>query len=321
MAAKGPFLVLYGDEDFLMDRTVNTKRQSWKKTRTVIMKDGGDLNDEELVSLCESNAMFGEPENKAIFLDNAQDLKLKGDLAKYIAQKDPKDLSCLILAVVRSGKLPQVWKDAVKKGEQGFYQKLKPWDTDKAISRIIDEAALLGVKLDQPLAELIHRYLGDNLRATVSELSKLSYLANNGTITKAQIVSVLTPDLQVAPYQIAEAALERNSRKALNLMTTLYTSMGDGANVPLAYALMDKVEKLTVVRHLLDQGETSQGISIRLGVHEYVCKKSWIPLAQKHTLKDLFRHMQDLCKLDVQVKGAARSKRTLVELAVLSITA
>jgi DNA polymerase III delta subunit len=56
-------------------------------------------------------------------------------------------------------------------------------------------------------------------------------------------------------------------------------------------------------------------------MHEFACKTNLIPVAQKHTVKVLLGHMNQLCKLDAQVKGAARSKRTLVELAVLSLAA
>lgn len=321
MAAKGPFLVLYGEEDFLLDRTIATKTKTWSKTRRVIRKDGGDLNDEELVELCQTQGFFDEPENKAIILDNAQDLKLEGDLAKYISAKDPKDLTCLIMAVVRSDKVPAVWKPAVKKGDQGYYPKFKPWEADKVISRTIDEASSLGLKLDTNLAGILHRFLGDNLRATVNELVKLTYLAQDGVVTQKQLVSVLAPDVRVEPYQIAEPVFEKNFKRALDMVSTVYKNMGEGACIPITAALIKQAERLAVVRQLLDQGEPAQGISLRLGVHEYICKKSVIPMAQKHTLKDLLRHMRDLCKLDVQVKGAARSKRTLVELSILSITA
>lgn len=321
MAAKGPFLVLYGDEHFSMDRVKASKIASWSKNRTIIRKDGADINDEELVGFFENNSSFDEPENKAVILDNAQDLKLKGDLEEYIAKKDPKDLSCVVLAIVRAEKLPAVWKSAVKKGEQAYFAKLKYWETDKAVSRVIDEALALGVKLDKNLAEIIHRYLGDNLGAIFNELTKLACIAKDGVVTKKQLISVLAPDLRVKPFQVAEAATEKNFRQALSMAATCYKNMGEGANITLTDALLTQVEKLAVIRQLLDQGETSQGIAIRLGIHEYVCKKTLIPLAQKHSLKGLLKHMNDLCKLDVQVKGAARSKRTLVELAILSITA
>jgi FMN phosphatase YigB (HAD superfamily) len=66
-------------------------------------------------------------------------------------------------------------------------------------------------------------------------------------------------------------------------------------------------------------GDTEEDIAGALGMHPWRCKTFFMPLVQRHKMRDLVSHMTRLRKLDADVKGAARSKRTLVELAVLAI--
>ena len=105
----------------------------------------------------------------------------------------------------------------------------------------------------------------------------------------------------------------------MNSLSVLYKNQGDEALIPVVYALMRQVEKTLIARRLLDKGTSEADVAVALGVKPWILQKSILPQARQHGAKDLVRHMGRLCKLDVDVKGPARSKRTLVELAVLAI--
>jgi DNA polymerase III delta subunit len=82
---------------------------------------------------------------------------------------------------------------------------------------------------------------------------------------------------------------------------------------------MRQVEKTALIRSLLDKGVSETDIAVLVGMKEWPFKNVAAPIARKHDLKSLLKHMGQLCKLDADVKGPARSKRTLVELTMLSI--
>lgn len=318
MAVRHTFLIIYGDEDFQLDRFIRRRKDQWKG-RDIELRDGASITEESLVSLCRARSIFDES-SRAIILDNAQELEPEKALLEYLDKRDPKDTSTVLLAVVRSRELPAAWKAFAKKGWSDKYQKYKPWETDLVIGRISEEAAELGLKLDKGVPEIIHFCLGDNLRATVNELGKLAYLVKPGTLVTQQLVtSVIAKDQPAEPYQVAEQAIAKRAKQAMNLSSLVYQYMGDGASVPITSALMRQVEKMLVVRQMLDKGDAHSVIAASLGMHEFACKKNVIPVAQKHTVPTLVGHMKSLCRLDGQVKGPARSKRTLVELAILSI--
>jgi DNA polymerase III delta subunit len=74
------------------------------------------------------------------------------------------------------------------------------------------------------------------------------------------------------------------------------------------------------MRSLLDRQQSPEAIASALGLHPYRVQRELVAV-QKHTTAQLINQMKNLCELEVQVKGAAPSKRTLVELAVLSLAA
>lgn len=314
----GPFVLAFGGEDYLLDSVLERGR-SWEG-RSVILLDGDGLTDVEFVSACEETPLDGEP--LVVVLDNAN--KLKGDkaLVPFIASRPVDDESVTIVAIFRSEKLPSSWDAAVDKGQVYNYPKFKPWQEEKIQARILAEAKRIGLVLDDGIPGLFLRLLGDNLRLTANEMNKLVHLVGKGgKVSKADVARVIAPDAPAEPHEVAEAATSKDVRSAMRLISILYKNMGDGASVPITASLMKQVEKLLIARQMLDKGDSVDVIATRLELHKFILQKSLLPRAQKFTVAELRDQMRRLCRLETQVKGAARSKRTLVELAVLSIAA
>lgn len=318
--SSGPFMVIYGDDDYLLDSFVDRRRKIWKN-RTLELVDGDGLSVDKLISLCETSSFFDEG-GRAVVLDNAHEMKTDKALAAYIESKDPKDLSTLLLVVVREKNVTAVWKEASKKGTLIGFLKPKPWETEKSLARIAVEAKELGLKLDNGVPEALVYFLGNNLRSVVNELNKLKHVVGEDNLVKKEHLSlVICASVTAEPHEVADAALSKNLPKAMRAMALIYKELGESSCVPVVAALMKRVEQTLLIRHLLDKGEPPSVISARITIHEFVCKNTLIPVAQKHTVKSLVGQMNNLCRLDAQVKGPARSKRTLIELAVLSIAA
>lgn len=312
-----PFIVAYGGEDYLLDRVI-TKAKAWEG-RTPILLDGEDVSEEDLISECESFSFDGGP--RVIVLDNANKMKTSKRLAAFIESKAADDVETVLVAIVRSDKLPAVWSKAAEKGKLQECPKFKPYEVAKITGRIVKEAKALNLELSPGMAELLLRALGNDLRKIANELNKLVFLVGRGVVQKEHVLAVVAQTLPVEPYQVAEAALAKNAKKAMDTLSLAYRQLGEGASVPVVFSLMRQVEKLVVARNMLDLGDSPEIVATRLDMHAYAFKKNLLPLAQKHSVKSLLGHMKTLCELETQVKGSARSKRTLVELAVLSIAA
>ena len=167
---------------------------------------------------------------------------------------------------------------------------------------------------------MLFDYVGPDLYRLENELRKLAlYVGQAATIERKHIALVTSPTPKAEPFQIADAVMEKKVRSAMGLFSILYANMGDDANIPVAYALMKKVEKTAIIRSLQDRGVGAEDIATLVGMKLWPYKNVAAPIARKHDLKSLTKHMGRLCRLDADVKGPARSKRTLVELAILTI--
>lgn len=314
-----PFIVSFGAEDYFLDRDL-VRARGWKN-RTVFQVDGGDMTDAELVSLCETVGLdFAE---RIVIVDDAQKVKGEKELKAYIDARDPTDGSTVLVAIIRGEKLPDVWARAAKKGKLFEHKKLKTFESNNEVVKWIGSEALrLELGLDKGVAEFLFQMVGGDLYKIANELQKLQLLVGKGhKVTLAHLKLVLAPSPTAEPWQVAEAVVEKDRKKALNLLSVVYRTMGEEAHVPLAFSLIKQVEKLLVARSLLDQRASEDEIAVAVGMHPWRCKTHFIPQVKKHTLGGLISCLGDLRRLDADVKGPARSKRTRVELAVLVLTA
>lgn len=312
-----PFIVSFGAENFFLDRDL-ARGLAWKD-RTVVEVDGDDVSDTELVSICETRGI--DDRARVVVLDNAQ--KVKGDkaLKAYIAAREPTDTSVVLVAIVRAEKLPDIWAQAAKKGRLYEHRKLKTYESNNEVVKWLSaEAMRLEMGLEKGAPELLCAVIGNDLYKLSSELRKLQILVGKGNkATITQIKSVFSPSPTAEPYQVAGAATEKDVLRAMNFLSIVYRTMGEEAHVPLTFALIKQVEKLVVARHLVDSQATEDEIAAAIGMHPWVCKTQFLPHVRKHTVGSLIARMGELCKLDAEVKGAATSKRTRVELAVLAL--
>jgi len=321
MAAKDAsqaFIVSFGAEDFFLDRDIE-RALAWKD-RHVIQVSGEDIDDRELVGLAETGSLDGG--KRVIVLDEAN--KVKGDkaLKAYVSAKDPKDDQTVIVAIVRSEKCPAIWSEAAKKGRLIEHKKLKTWDSNNEVVKWVEnEARRLGLLLDDNIGSLLFQLVGPNLYRLSNELRKLSVLlGKQAKVGPEQVKLVIAPSPTAEPYQVADAAFSKDTKKAMNVLSTVYRVMGDEAHVPITFSLIRQAEKVVLARSLVERGASEEEVAVALGMHPWRCKTQFLPIVQKHRMTDLIGHMRRLCTLDEDVKGPARSKRTLVELAVLRIS-
>ncbi len=320
MAPKNPaaILVSFGPEDFFLDRDIENAR-SWAGRKTV-MVDGEDMPELDLVGELEMQLMDAVP--RTFIIDNAQ--KYKGDrgLKKYLETKPLKDFSVIIQAVIRSEKLPEMWSAASRRedGKIAERKSLETWkDRNQVIPWIEKEAARHNATLDAGVAANLFTMVGSDLYRLSNELKKLALVAGERSVTREHLKLIVAPSPVANQFQIADAAMAKNPISAMNSFSIMYKNEGDDALVPITSALMRQIEKALIARSMLDKGVKADDVAVAVGMKPWPFSEYYLPVVRKHDVRSLVRHMSRLCKLDVEIKGAARSKRTLVELAVLAI--
>lgn len=308
--------VFCGLEHYLLDRE-KEKALNWPG-RMVESHDGKDLTESELISALTQFTLDGG--GVAVVVDNAERVKVGQAFLDYMDSRDPKDTSSVLVAIIRQDTPPKAWESVAAKGRLVAHKRFKPWEHEKIEKRVLWEAKLLNLQLDSDaLKTLLHLY-GGNTGGMANEMRKLSFVVKaGGTVTRDHILKVCSRQVPVQPWDISEAAAKKQPKRALQMAGLLFKYEGEGAAVPILASLMKEVERLLIARDLLDRGVLETEVAAALKIHPFVFKKNVQPLVSRHSTPRLITQMKKLCELETRVKGAAMSKRTLVEAAILSL--
>jgi DNA polymerase III delta subunit len=318
MAGKGntfkAFHVAFGGEDFYLDRYIETTRQS---KRRVIVLDGEDTSETQLVDLCES--MSEDP--RTVVIDNAQALKGGKEIRRYVEERDARDQSVILVAIVRAEKLSELWSFVAESGKRIEFKKIKPWQKDAYLSFVSAEATRGRVAVRKDAAEALYQCTGPDLYRLANEIRKLGvYVGQAGEISAKLVLEMATKTPHAEPHLIAEAALSKDMRRAMSLFSVLCLKSGEAQFGAVVFQLMKQVETTVVVRSLQDKGMEAADIASTLDVNVWRFKEAMAPVARKHDLKSLVGYMRALSKLDADVKTSSPFKRTMIEMAMLRIS-
>jgi len=322
-------MVYSGTEEFDLDRQIAKFRAGFEQSKQVFVLDGRTLMSSEVVASCEEHSLLDE-RNRLVIVDHAESIKDTAPLKAYIEAKDPADLSAVLVAVLRpttkdgkvsTAKVSDVWAKAAKFYAK-TYDKIPYYKTNLKIERLNEEAGILGVRLAKGVDEGLLSLVGFDLYALTNELRKLNLLVGDqGTVTLDHVRKVVAQKPPATAFDVAEAACEKNHKRAMNLVAHLYRYDGeDKATLTISSALIRNVEQLLVTRAMLDAHKPHEDIAARLGnMNIHVWKNKYLIWSNRHTVASLKTNLANLCRLDANIKGPSRSKRTQVELAVLSI--
>jgi DNA polymerase III delta subunit len=309
--------IFYGEEDYLLDREL-VRALKWPG-RLVISIDGASSSEDDVISALEEMTLDGS--KIVVALDNAEKVKIGKGLPAYLEGRSGKDKSSSLVAICRAAALPKGWESVREKGRVTEHAKFKAWEEDKFKARLRKEASNFGLTMDDAACTLLLKLYKTDSCLMANEVRKLTFLVERGDIITADLVRRVCPQrFTVFPWDVAEEAVHRRPRHALSYVALLFEDKGDEVAVPIVAGMMKQVERLLVMRSMSDQKQSDEAIGAVLRIHPYVVKKT-LPLVAAYTTARLRDQMERLCELEVQIKGPARSKRTLLELAVLSLAA
>jgi DNA polymerase III delta subunit len=316
-----PVVVSFGEEPFLLDRDLNSFRD--QKNYSVTRLDGASVKEASIVSACETYEIdYDDPTNiqpRVVVLDNGHKIKPDKYLKSYLEGRDGNDVSSVLAVVIRAAAVPAFWTKLGSKVTLIEHKKFKTWDDrNEVVGWVVEESKRIRLDLSVQLAKAMFQADGDDLYRLSSELGKLKLLVGKAPVTVEHLRLVMTPSSSVESWDVAEAAFMRSPKKALYLLSELYKYASEEPSLMILGALTKGVERLFVARSMMDKGAAPDEAAAGLGMHPYRFKKSLLPQVEKQTVTRLVKAMQNLCKLDVDLKRTSH-RRTLIELAVLDL--
>lgn len=280
--------VVYGSEDHLLDLAQLEFRS---KQRGSVVLDAEDCGVEDIMSVLEED-------ETPLVVENGQKVRANKTLDRL------KTFKPSLLVVCRSEK-PGIWaKYAAKQTE---HAKAKPWQENEVLARIQTEAKRLGASIDTEGANLLFRYVGNDLRRLSGEIKKMAIL---GSISKATVIATVSPQFHADPFEVADLVFDRKLKKALALTGTLFDAVGAQTVAPVVTSMCKHAERHFLAKLLLAKGRESE-VAARLGLHPFIVQKTFLPRLKLWTEVQLKRAVAITCKLDGAMRHGACSQSRL----------
>jgi DNA polymerase-3 subunit delta len=128
------------------------------------------------------------------------------------------------LIIISSGKLTPAqqkaaWCDSIKKN--GLFITIWPIPTESVPQWIMERAKQLQCVISPDLANMITYFCEGNLLATHQVIEKLQLMYPNKTITREDLVAVLSDHARFSTFDLSDAIATRNAKKAIRILKRL----------------------------------------------------------------------------------------------------
>ncbi|HEU0026728.1 MAG TPA: DNA polymerase III subunit delta [Ktedonobacterales bacterium] len=180
---------------------------------------------------------------------------------------------------------------------------------------VAQRAKAAGASITPEAARLLIEAVGENPRALVNEIEKLSVYAGKGASIDAGAVKALTPDLrQSRAFDLTDALARRQHARALAL---LHEFLADGQQPLYILGMVaSQTRSLIQVKALSERGLRAIEIAQTAGMAPYAVEKA-LPLARQFTLAQLEAAHHAALAVDVAVKNSRLTPEMALDLLML----
>lgn len=281
-----PVVVLSGEHDYLRQREVREAVSIADVVgRSVEFLKGSDRD--EISRTLSSTGVFFQ-EEALIVVDEPDDI----DAEMVLRHHESGDNSTVLLLHKKGAIKAKTNLSTVAKGLPNRlvakFEKPKPWEElEHAAYFCVNEARKYKVRLDEPLAMALVQNSSNDLGVLSFEIMKLAYLLGSqgeSEITAEHIKKTLASFSELGPKPVVEALerrdLVRTSRALSNMRRTHAGALGGATLLACAWIGRSATSWLHVAA-LLDEGYKPGEISSRTGLHEFVLRKTHLPVARR----------------------------------------
>lgn len=218
-----------------------------------------------------------------------------------------------VLVLIARGKAPQPrLVKAVEKagGEARQYQAPKPWELPRWA---VERAAEQGLELDLEAAKTLVSLTAPRQQRIVRELEKLAVMVHpEKTISAEQVRELAAADVTQSAYDVADAVLAGDKRRALQLAEEL---SAQESPAKLVWPIVGRLREVLRAAELLDAGVPQGKLGDSMGMPQWRLKKT-IAAAKGADRSALERALCLFADLEVETRSAELDERTAFSLAL-----
>jgi DNA polymerase-3 subunit delta len=313
--AVAPLYFIYGEEDFLLERTV---QRLIGKLVSADFRDfnysqyfGKECRAEQVIESAMTLPMFAG--RRVIHVKRAEELPVEA-LEHFTAYlRSPSPDCCILLQATKIDLRRKFFTELKKADLLVEFKKLRDENLPGFVRK---EVETCGSKIDPEAAELLVYYTGNNLRELVSQIEKLvSFIGQRNQVTVADVREIASDTKIDTVFELANAMGNRDLARSHRQMQTLLRDTD--APYMLVGALARHFRQLCLIRELLDKKMNKNEISKSLKINPYFIDGMLVQ-ARKFRLEEfqgIFSQMHDV---DVGIKSGGR-QMTLLEMLLYAV--
>ena len=303
-----PVVVLSGTHDYLREREVRDAITTADVTGRSIEYVKGTDRDDISRTLSSTGIFFQEV--ALLVIEEPENI----DADLVLRHHESGDTSTVLLLHQKGPIKPKTNLAKVAKGLPvrlvAKFEKPPPWkEAEHAAQFCVNEAQGLGVKIGEPLAMAIVQNTSSDLGILSFEIKKLAYLLRSQgetEITAAHIKKTIASFSELGPKPVVDALEKRNFQsvgRALANMRRTHAGHLGGATLYACSWIGRAAAAWLHVAALLDEGYKVGEISSRTGLHEFILRKTHLPVARRWGKGRLTSLVKSVAKVERSVKS------------------
>ena len=236
-------------------------------------------------------------------------------LEKYFDNPCPTGI--LVLTVNSWPTNTRLAKKLSKVGKLISITQPKPWQLPGRLSQYARDA--YDKNLAPAAAEILIELSGDNLTRLYGEIDKLALFANTEkTITPQHIESLIGHNRLFNAFAVIDACLTGNIAQAVDRLRNMFAA-DKSTEYTVVGAFAFHFRRMFNARALLEKGLSASEVTSRLRIWHN--KEALFAQLRKTTLKQLGSNLEQLARMDFEIKTGRTNAQAAVERLVLNLAA
>ena len=304
-----PVCFLYGEEQFLVERAVNTLLENAidpsLKDFNLNIYYGNESKGVDIVDAAQTLPMFAE--RRAVLVKRAEQLKADAleVMLPYILNPSPG--TCLLLTGTKIDQRKKFFLEFKKHGVLVEYKRI--YD-NKLAGFIQTESVTHGKPIETAAAELLSALIGNNLQELSSQIEKLVvYAGDKQRITVDDVRTMASSSKSFTAFELARFLGVCDLSGSLRSLDALFLH---GEDAPMIIgALTSHFRKLWRIRELLDKKMSQSDIGRELSINAFFLGEL-VEQARNFTRRQLKRIFDEFYRCDVASKTGGGQPYTLL---------
>lgn len=301
-----PVYLLYGEEAFLKNSYKKRLQEAviGDDTMNFSRFEGKGMDLDEVIRMADTMPFFTE--HRLILLEDSGFFKGASErLVEYLPQMP--DTTCILFVESEVDKRGRLFK---KVKELGYAAELGRQDTAQLAKWSAGILASAGKKITGRTMEFFLSKTGDDMEHIRTELEKLiSYTYGRDEITAADVEAVCTVHVENKIFDMVNAIVNRQTKKALDLYEDLLTLKEPPMRI--LFLVARQFNQLLLVKELVQKGSGKAEIAAALKLQPFVVGRM-MPQVKAFSKEQILSYV-NLC---VEAEEAVKSGRLADQLAV-----